>query len=259
MDDKLLETTEDNLGSDEDTLQDDVGDDAADRSDDMQEESDEPNYLTQEDFDRVLRRKHAQWERKFARRLGFKSVDEAIPYIQAGQAVSRAAGLPPTEVASRVGAIAQTTAPATVPHSGAGLQGGATPLEQRLDRIEELLEEERTAQVLKSQEAEARKEFGPLFDKHREDIEDKAEEMGLSLTDAAAIVLRPYLRDHIEQQARTKQQLQRRKKVEGSGESPGTGKPDYEAILSPAQREAARKTGVSLERYYQQLKRLGKL
>ena len=117
------------------------------------------------------------------------------------------------------------------PQSGAGFRR-ANPLEQRLDRIEGLLEEERTAQILKSQEAEARKEFGSLFDKHREDIEDKAEEMGLSLTDAAAIVLRPYLRDHIEQQARTKQQLQRRKKVEGSGESPGTSKPD-QAIHSP--------------------------
>ena len=126
MDDKLLETTEGNLGSDEDMLQDDVGDDAADRPDDVQEESDEPNYLTQEDFDRVLRRKHAQWERKFARRLGFKSVDEALPYIQAGQAVSRAAGLPPAEVASRVGAIAQTTAPVTVPQSGAGFRAGQT-------------------------------------------------------------------------------------------------------------------------------------
>ena len=259
MDDKLLETTEDNLGNDEDTIQDDIGDGAADRPDDALEEPGEPNYLTQDDFDRVLRRKHAQWERKFARRLGFKSVDEALPYIQAGQVVSRAAGLPPTEVASRVGAVAQTTAPVTVPQSGASFQGGANPLEQRLDRIEGLLEEERTAQVLKSQETEARKEFGSLFDKHREDIEDKAEEMGLSLTDAAAIVLRPHLRDHIEQQARTKQQLQRRKKVEGSGESPGAGEPDYEAVLSPAQREAARKTGVSLEKYYQQLKRLGKL
>ena len=54
MDDKLLETTEGNLGSDEDMLQDDVGDDAADRPDDVQKNR--TNYLTQEDFDRVLRR-----------------------------------------------------------------------------------------------------------------------------------------------------------------------------------------------------------
>ena len=47
MDDKLLETTEDNLVAMKIYFRTTLSDDAADRSDDMQEESDEPNYLTQ--------------------------------------------------------------------------------------------------------------------------------------------------------------------------------------------------------------------
>ena len=220
-------------------------------------EGPDETYLTQDDFDRAIRRKHAQWERGLARRLGFKSVDEALPYVRAGQVVSERAGVAPTDVVHRLSGQPQE-APVGMPVA-TGPQIGTNPLEQRLNRIEGLLEDDRTAKLLKSQEAEARKEFGDLYDKYREDIEDKADELGLPLADAAAVVLRSKLVGHYESQTRTKQQTQRRRKVEGSGDAPGTGKPDYATVLSPAQREAAKRTGVSLERYYAQLKRLGRI
>ncbi len=214
------------------------------------DEQQDQDYLTQDDFDRAIRRKHAQWERGLARKLGFRNVEEALPYIRAGKVVSERSGVAPGEVVNRLntGAVGQNP---QVP--------GVNPLEQRLNRIEDLLEDDRTVRILKSQEAQARKEFGDLYDEYQEDIEDKADELGLSLPDAAAVVLRPRLREHAAAQMRAKKQSQRRRKVEGSGESPSTSKPDYATLLSPAQREAAKKTGVSLERYYNQLRRLGRI
>ncbi len=224
-----------------------------------EQEEQEESYLTQEDFDRNIRRKHAQWERKFVRNLGFRNMEEAIPYLQAGRAVSDAAGVTPKEVLNRLDSSkAQSVATGYNQQTQVG-GSNVIGVEQRLGKIEALLEDERTEQLIRSQEVEAKKEFGNLYDKYKEDIEDKADETGLSLVDAAAIVLRPQLREHIEGQTRAKQQSQRRRKVEGSNEPPTSGKVDYQSKLSPAQKETARKTGVSYERYYNQLKRLGKI
>ncbi len=214
----------------------------------------EEQYLTQDDFDRVLKRKHAQWERKFARRLGFKSVEEALPYLQAGRVVSEAANMNPSEVVTRVSGGAQYNQPGAPQAVGPG----STQLEQRLDRIEGLLEEDRGAQLLKSQEAEARKEFGVLYEKHRDEIEDKADELGLSLLDAAAIVLRTQLQGHFKAQVSARKQAQRRKKVDSS-DGAAASKDDVNIVLTPAQKRVAKRMNISYKDYYQQLKELGRV
>jgi len=212
-------------------------------------EEEKETYLTQDDFDRVLKRKHAQWERKFARRLGFKTVEEAMPYLQAGQMVSQQTQVAPGEIVNRLSGTTTPLQPGTTP--------AVNPMEQRLDRIEGLLEDDRTAKILKTQEAEARKEFGVLYEKYQDEIEDKADELGLPLQDAAAIVLRPHLQEHFQAQTVAKKQAQRRKKLEGSGDA-ASNTEDVVGKLTPAQKRVARKMNLSYQDYYKQLKELGR-
>lgn len=209
----------------------------------------EEKYLTQEDFDRVIRRKHAQWERRVARTLGVNRMEDALPFVQAGQVVSQHSGIAPSEVVQRVQSMATNQG---------NTPGGISPLEQRLDKIEGLLEDDRTAQLLKMQEAEAKKEFGDLYSKYQDDIEDKAEELGLSLVDAAAVVLRPRLKEHIELQARAKQQVQRRKKIEGSSDA-AAADGEVASKLSDAQKRVAKRMNISYKDYFTQLKELGRI
>lgn len=207
----------------------------------------EEAYLTQEDFNRTLQRKYSQWERKLARRLGFKTVEEALPYLEAGRVVAQHAQVAPNEIVTRLGNPQQP-----------GVAPPVNPLEQRLDRIEGMLEDDRTAKLLKMQEAEARKEFGVLYEKYQDDIEDKADELGLSLQDAAAIVLRPYLQEHFQAQTAARKQAQRRKRVESSKES-ASDSTDVTVELTASQKRVARRMNISYKDYYQQLKELGKV
>lgn len=232
-----------------DTGEDTTADDPARDTGDAAADTPEEKYLTQEDFDRVLKRKHSQWQRQFARRLGVKSVEDAIPYLQAGRVVAQHSGVAPGEIVQRVESMSAAQG---------NPRGVLNPLEQRLDKIEGLLEDDRAAQILKTQEAEAKKEFGDLYDKYQEDIEDRAEELGLSLVDAAAIVLRPRLREHLETQARTKQQVQRRKKIEGSDDA-AAAEGEVASKLTDAQKRVAKRMNISYKDYYTQLKELGRV
>ncbi len=131
-------------------------------------------------------------------------------------------------------------------------------VKREIAEIKELISEERIEKVRSLQEAEARKEFGTLYDKHREDILDKAEELGLSIPDATAIVIRPKLREHVEETTRAKQQFKRNRRVEGSGEGP-VKEVDIAAALTPKEKRTAMKMGISLKDYYSQKKELGEI
>lgn len=221
------------------------------------DDPDEPVYRTQAEFDAAFERKLARERRKTAKMFGVERLEEAAELVQAGAAVTRASGLRPGEVVSRLSgqqAVQQQTP------LGAQQPVQQSPvLEQKLDKIAGILETDHSTRVREVQETEAKKEFGDLYTRHKDEIDDKAEELGLPLVDAAAIVLRPKIREHTEKQLRTKQQQKRDRRVEGSEETPGKGTADLASKLSAKQVETAQKYGISLEKYYNQLKRRGKI
>ncbi len=236
-----------------------------DEVEDEEEEVTPKSYRTQEEVDSAIEARLARERKKLAKMFGVERLEDAAPYLQAGQAVSRASGLKPGDVVNRLGQTQQQQQPY---RSGYGQQqqqqqqqpqSGDPAVLQRMDKIETLLETDREEKVRKIQENEVRKEFGKLYDEHRDAIEDKAEDTGLSLLDAATIVLRPKLREHIETTQRKKRELKGKRKVESSAEGPIAPQDDVASKLSSEQKRVADKQRISYKDYYEQLKALGRV
>ncbi len=215
-------------------------------------------YRTQDEVDVAIERRLARERRNLAKRMGFDSIEEAAEFANAGMAVASASGLSPAEVRQR---LAQQAAAHTQQGGNVPPQYGAVvsnDIQRELRELRNLVEDDRAEKARKQQITAARKEFGKLFDEYMDDIEDKADESGLSIMDAAAVVLRPKLREHIESTATKKKQVQRRRKVEGGDGKPAE-KVNYESALTAQEKRVAQKMGISFERYYQRKKELGEI
>ena len=216
-----------------------------------EEESTEEQYLTQKDVDRILKKKIPQLERKIARAVGANDTNELKQLAQAGRTVAQKSGLSPRAVLDKLNRTAQGQA-RTQAYQQGNTQEVNSELMERISNIEETLKDEREEKVKANEAKEARSEFGKLYDQYEDDIEETAEEKGLSLTEAAAIVLRPYLKDQAKQQTQAKQQNKRRRKVESSEEGPKEESKDYASKLTPEMKRTAQKFGMSYEKYYNQ-------
>jgi len=252
VDDTEIEDTQD------DELDEYLDDDAEGDIDDEEEpeEKEEPKvYRTQEEVNGAIEKRLMRERRKLAKQLGVENLEEVGPYLEAGRVVTRASGLNPKEVVSRMNQYGKPNN-SNNPGQNNALENPA--LVDKIEKIEAMMEQDRKLQSVKKQETEAKQEFGNLFDEYRDDIEDKAEELGVSLLDASAIVLRSQLKDHVEEQSRKKRDVRKKRKVEGSEGSPPK-KESASSKLSEAQRKMADRYGVSHDAYYAQLKRRGKI
>lgn len=222
-----------------------------------EDHEEETVYRTQEDFDRAIKNRLKRYERKVAGELGV-SLQEAKDWIEAGRSVSQASGLTPAQIKMKL----EETRMQNAQQAGQSYQPNVYPqddVKKELAEMKSLIEEDRVEKVRTRQEQEARKEFGDLFSKHQDDIEEKAEEFGLSLVDAAAIVLRPKLKEYTETRVRNKQQLSKSRKIEDSNDSPDTKEVDLRTALTDKEKRTAQRMGVSLEKYYNQKKALGEI
>lgn len=217
---------------------------------DESEEEEGEEKFSQEDLERVIgariARERTKWERRMKKLFGTTDLQTAAEYYRAGHAVSRASNKPPQEVIQRVAGQAGVNPPV----------GG--DLGRELSEIRSMLEAQHERESRDAQESEARKEFGTLYDDHYEDIIDMADERGLSLADAAAVVLRPHLSTLYEEKAKARAQSRRSRKVEGTGDAPSKGS-NVSSKLSASQKRTAQKMGVSYKDYYTQLKELGRI
>lgn len=218
--------------------------------------------LTQEQVNEIVEKRLARERRKqdkeLAKKLGVP-VDQAREYIDAGLSVAQASGLTPAQIRERIKQGQQG--------SGQQAQGQQQQyqqynpqddIKQEINEIRGILSDEREQKIRSQQEQEAKKEFGSLYDEHVEDIEEKAEDYGISLVDAAAIVLRPKIREHVENETRQKQQAKRKRKLEGGGDPPAKGE-DVASKLTQKQIEVANKMRIPLEKYYKNLQELGEI
>jgi len=225
--------------------------------DDDAGEGEETTYRSQEEVDQAIERRLQRERKKLAKMFGVSKLDEISPYVQAGQSVVQASGLTPKEVADRMAAYRQQQGQ----QGQTGDQGSAPgnpALDQKLNKIESMIEEDKVTRVRQQQEAEAKKEFGDLYMQNKDDIEDKAEDLGLSLVDAAAIVLRPKMKEHLTEKQRKKQELRSKRKIEGSG-GPPTDEKTPSSQLTEAQKKIADRYGIGHDKYYAQMKRRGKI
>ncbi len=208
--------------------------------------------FTQEELEAVLARRLArdrkQQSKKIEETFGTSNFDEVKGYYQAGRAVTQASGKTPAEVLNRLS-------------GGKQMQTNqSNDVTKEIAEIKQLLSDQKVQETRTIQEKEAKKEFGNLYDSHKEDIEDMAEERGLALVDAAAIVLRPKLKEVYQSKSKAQQEHLRRKRIEGGGEPPaGGGGEDIASKLSTAQMNVAKKMGIPLKKYYASLKALGEI
>lgn len=199
-------------------------------------------------INQMTARERTRFEKKLKRIFGTTDLEKAGEFYRAGFAVSQASGRPPGEVVQRVTNPQQ--------QQGAPQQGYPDDtLRREIEDIKGLLSDKFEEEEKSVQEKEARQEFGSLYDEHKEDVEDTAEERGLSLTDAAAIVLRPHLKTFYEK--RTQQSKKRRRRVEGSNEAPPKGEVDVSSKLTPEMKRIAAGMGLSQKEYYEHAKATG--
>jgi len=221
---------------------------------DESEFEEEQAFRTQEDFDNAIKRRLKRQERSIAKQLGV-SLEEARELIEAGRLVAEASGLTPAQIKMK---LEESRMNQSNVNQG---QPVYRPVDDEVKReiaeVRSMLTEEREEKARTLQESEAKKEFGDLYLKHQDAIEDKAEELGLSLLDAAAVVLRPKLREIAEERVANKQQVRKSRKIEGSDEGAGATPLDLSAVLGPQHKKIARKMGLTLERYYQRGKETG--
>jgi len=224
-----------------------------------QEKPERKYYRSQEEVDAAVQRRLDREKRKTARELGM-TMEEAKEYIEAGKSVSQAAGMTPSQVRQRL--IQQQQQRGQQMQQQGNYQQPAPPVDDEVRReireLKETLTEKDKADMFQNEETKARKEFGSLYDEYAEDIREKAEDLDISPVDAAAMVLRPKLKDHYESQTKKKQQAKKKRKVEGSGEGPSKGE-DPETILTDAQKNTARRMRIPLEKYYNRLKEIGEI
>jgi len=247
-DEKVLSGSEEEIADEEYEMEEDL--DGEESTEEL--ETDEGRtYRSQEEFDKAFERRFARERNRLAKQMGFKSIEEATDFANAGRAVSSAAGLSPSEVRQRLQQqFAQQDAYA--------VQGGGNDMRSELNEIKSMIADERTEKVRSTQEAEARKEFGKLYDDYRDDILDKADETGLSIVDASAVILRPKLKQHIKNQTSKQKEVQRKRKVE-SGDSKPSASVDYNVALTQAEKDVATRMGISFERYYNRKKQAGEI
>lgn len=248
-----------NLESEEDFPEDDESGEGSEYDEVGGEENGQSVYRSQEEVDEAIEKRLARERRRLAKTLGVNKLEEASGYLKAGRAVTSASGLSAAEVANRLSGYRKTQQGGAPQQSQTGgNQAMPDETSERLQNIESLIAEERSEKVRSQQEAEAKQEFGKLYDEYQEDILEKAEDLGLPVVDAAAIVLRPKLKDHIATQQREKQALKGKRKVESSEGSPSKGD-DVTSKLSPQQKRVAQKMNMSYKDYYAQLKELGEV
>ena len=213
--------------------------------------SSEETQVDESAISRIIARERTKTERMLKKLFGTSNLETASQYYKAGQAVTQASGKTPQEVLQRLSKTQQ--------QQGGATQGQVDPVSQELQEIRDILSSQREEEVRGKEEAAAKKEFGDMFTEHEDDIRDMADERGLSLVDAAAVVLRPHLNDLYSKRAKTKQEVLRKKKVESSDESPGGKSVDPASALSAAQKRTAQKMRMSYKDYYEQLKELGRI
>lgn len=222
------------------------------------EESEEEVYRTQEDVDRAIKNRLKRYEKKVAKELGDVSIEEAKEWIEAGRSISQASGLTPAQIKMKLEEQRMQQAQ-QAGNQQYQPQYPQDDVKKELAEMRSLIEEDRVEKVRRQQEQEARKEFGDHYQKYRDDIEDRAEELGLSLVDAAAIVLRPKLKEITEDRIRSKQQVKKTRKVEDSSEGPDKHQVDFRTALTAGEKRVAQKMGLTLEQYYEQKKVLGEI
>ena len=225
---------------DPEVLEDDTNEDGDGESDTP------PTGIDQNGIQRIIDRKFRQWNKRLEEQFGTSDLGHISENYRAGLAVSQAAGITPREV---LGKLDETTGGAAAP--------GQPDVLVELRKLQNIVLGQHQEKVVEQQRAEARKEFGEMFDQYEGDIEDLAEERDLSLTDAAAVVLRPHLGKIYQQKAQAKTQ-NRRKRIEGSDNPPAGGE-DLTTKLTPAQKRVAQAMRISLKDYAQQLKEMGNL
>lgn len=196
-----------------------------------------------------LARDRRKREKEFADKLGVP-LEQAREYIEAGRSVSQASGMTPAQIRQK---IAEQNVQQGGPQSQQALPSEDS-IRQELQELKGMFSEEREEKLRAQEAATAKKEFGTLYDKYSDDIEDYAEDNGLSLVDAAAVVLRPKLREYFETQAETKRKVTKKKRVDGTSEGAGGGEVDVSTKLTPAEKDIAQKMGLTLQEYYENKK-----
>jgi len=228
-------------------------------SQEKESEGEKPDQAYIDDIvKRRLKRERKQWQKELENQFGTTDLNQAKEYFEAGKAVSTASGKRPRDVLNRLGQRkAQQSG-----NNPAGSQATESQEDVRkeIEDLKSMIQEQQEQEIKEKEESEAKKEYGELFDQYREDIEEVADDKDLSLSDAAAVVLRPHLKEHFQKQTEEKQKKKRKKKVDATDDSPDSNSDDnLMQKLTSREKEVARRMGITPKRYAERLQEQGEL
>ncbi len=240
-------------GTEEEEVEEGTEDDS-----EMEEESESPHYSQERVSEIVQNRLHRE-RKKVMKELGM-SMQEAKEYIEAGQSVTRASGLTPAQVRQRLIQQQQQSGQQGYSQDQQSYNPPAMDddVRKEIQELRTILTDQQLKEKRDRETVVARQEFGNLYDEYEMEIEDKAEDLDISVVDAAAMVLRPKLKDHYETRTKKKQQTKKRRKLEGSGEAP-SGSDNPEEVLSAEQIRVAKGMRIPLDRYLKRLREKGEV
>lgn len=241
--------------------EDDYDDYSDDSSEELTEDPETGKTVTQEELNRVIEKRLARERKKQEKQLketfGTNDLKQAAEYYQAGMAVAQRAGVKPRDVLSR---LRGQQGQGQNPQDQSGYQNqGDEDMREELNEIKNMLATQHQQEMMAKEESAAKKEFGELFDKHREDIVERAEDDGLSLVDAAAVVLRPELKNYYNKRMQSKQENMKKKRVDRTNEGPAKSGEDVGSKLNAEQLRVAKKMGITPKKYYERLKKAGRI
>lgn len=222
-----------------------------------QEETEEEAEIrmSQEEFNRTIQSRLAREKKKMEKQLtqmfGTENLQEASQFYQIGQQLAKTSNKSPQEIMQRL----QRQSGQQTTQSG---QAVSDPqLYSELQELKQMITTREEQEQREKEEAEARKKFGRYFDQHWDAIQDKADEKGLTLEEAATLVLGPEMTKIKEEQQKNKKQVQRKRKLDSTDEKPADeGNPA--AQLTEDEKRTAQKQGISYAKYLENKKALGR-
>lgn len=213
---------------------------------------DDPIQLTQAEIDKMITTRLSREQRKLGKIFGTNDLDSVAEYAKVGREIARTTGKKPSEILQKVSGMAGAQ---NMSGSGTGVVDES--IREELNSIKQILSTTHETRVKEEQVVEVKKEFGVLFEQNKDAIEDYADEKGLSLVDAAAVVLRPKLKQFIESKIHDRQQLAQNRKLTSAGGKPNKDGADYASKLTPEMKRIAQKQNISFKDYYEYAKGSG--
>lgn len=190
--------------------------------------------------------------------FGTQDLGQVREGYMAGNLIAQAGRVSPAELIRRFQQMQKQQQPGSQGQSNQPQANQPSDeLQQQIAQLTALVMGQQQEEQKQTQEKEARAEFGDaLYEANALAIQEKAEQTGLTLAEAAAVVLRPQLKGILKDQVQKSQAQKSRKRVDKTTGKPASRREGAESLPKEL-RDLAKSYGMDPEEYYKLAKQTG--